>query len=135
MGLGDVIGDSGTRMHEQWRFAMLQAREHRAQRSDCSTPPSAPGGQRDPDAAALERAVDVVGVGAVERDRAPHAEGSPERERALVVGVEQRRVPARRGKPLDAERARQAEQRPVEPVELHERARAAPAPRSAWSIT
>ena len=87
------------------------------------------GGKREPDAAAVDRAVDVVGIGAVERDRAPHAEGLVERERALVVGVDQRqRLLAR--KRLDPERARQAQQRPVETVELDAGPRAERAPRS-----
>jgi hypothetical protein len=38
----------------------------------------------------LERFLDIGRIGPVERDRAPHAEGITERERALVVCLEQR---------------------------------------------
>ena len=77
-------------MHEQRRAARLQARQQRAQARRSPRRRERAGGQRQPDAAALERPLDVVGVGAVERDRAPHAERPAERQRALVVGVDQR---------------------------------------------
>ena len=116
---GAAPGRTGAGVDEQRRAATLQAREHRAQAREPLDAGERAGGQRDADAAAIERAVDVVGVGAVERERAPHAEGLAERERALVVGVEQRlRLRARER--LDPERAREAHERAVEAVAAHE---------------
>jgi hypothetical protein len=72
-------------------------------------------GQRDADRAPVEQCLDVARCRRVERDRAPHAERLAEREHPVVPGVEQRlRLGARQR--LDAERARQAHERAVDPV-------------------
>src|SRR5437016_9997395 len=64
--------------------------------------------------------VHVQWVGALERYRSPRSEGLAQRERALVVGVDQgARLPAR--EPLDSQGAREAQQRSVEPIERDER--------------
>ncbi len=106
-------------MDEQWSAAQFQAGEQRAhsrQRVDACERARR---ERDADAAAVEGAIDIGGIGEIERDRAPHPERPLQRQRALVVCVDQgKRLLA--GKRLDAERARDAEQGAVEAVALHE---------------
>ena len=68
---------------------LLQAPEQRAQARNGLDAVERAGWERQPDAAAIQGAVDVVGIEAVERDRAPHAEGAAHRKRPVVVGIDQ----------------------------------------------
>jgi hypothetical protein len=105
---------------QQWRSTLLEPVEQRAQASDRIDARERAGGERDAHAADLQRHVDVLGIGALERDGAPCSERCTERQRSLVVGVDKgARLLAR--EPLDPQGTRQAQERPVEPVELDER--------------
>jgi len=120
---GERPVESRAGMHEQRRAALLEAVEHPAQREQGLASRERAGGQREADTAAVQRVVDVVRVGPVERDRAPDPERPLDGERTGEVGLEQGRgLLARQA--LDADRARQAEQRTVEPVALDERSAA-----------
>jgi hypothetical protein len=99
---------------------LLQAGEQRAQTRDCLDAGERSGGQRQSHTTAPEGAVHIVGVQAVERDRPPHAERTTERQRPLVIGIDQgKRLLARER--LDPEGARQAQQRAVKAVLLDQR--------------
>ena len=111
--------EAGAGVHEQRRAPSLEAVEHGAHREQSVAAGERSGGQRDTDAAPVERTVDVQRIGPVERDRAPHPEGLPQDERADVIGLEQRLgLLARQA--LDPDRTRQAQQGTVEPVMLDE---------------
>src|SRR5580704_1284522 len=121
LGARACLSDASARagMHEQRGAARLDALEHRAQLGDRLDARERAGRERDANAATCERTVDIVGVDTVQRDRPPHAERAAERERAVVVGIDQlERLLA--WKPLDPERTRQAHERLVEPIELDE---------------
>ena len=77
-------------MDEQRRPVRFQAREHRAQASGRVNACKRARGQRQSHAAEREQAIDVVGVCPVERDRAPYAKRTIQRQRPRVVGVDQR---------------------------------------------
>jgi hypothetical protein len=65
-------------------------------------------------------AVDVVRISAIQGNRRPRTEGLGKRQRAVVIGVDQHaRLLAR--EPLDAQWARQAHERAVEPVAVDQR--------------
>ena len=106
-------------MHEQRRAVALDALEQRPDAVEPAPAREGAGGDRDAGGARGEQPVDRVRPRPVERDRAPPPERRPERLHALVVRVEQRLgLAGRQG--FDAQRARQRDQRAVEPVRLHE---------------
>jgi hypothetical protein len=106
-------------MDEQRRLVLLEALEQRAQAGDGLDTAERTGWKRQPDAAPGKGVVHIVGVETVECDRSPHAEGTAQRQRSVVVGLDQgKRLLARER--LDAERARQAQQGTVEAVLLEQ---------------
>ena len=108
---------TGAWMDEERGAAQLEAREHRAQARVGGDAREGARGQTRPCAATIEDTVDVVGVGRVNGDCAPHAEGSAKREGAVEIGVDQRQSEGAR-KRLDPQGAGEAQQGAVEPVEL-----------------
>jgi hypothetical protein len=60
-------------MHKQRRTERLQACEDRVQTSNRVNAGESSGGQRQADAAAGKRTIDIVWVGAVQRNGTPHA--------------------------------------------------------------
>ena len=106
-------------MHEQRGAVALHPFEQRPDAVEAARGGEGAGGHRDPGRARGEQPVHRVGLRAVERHRAPPPERRPERLRALVVGVEER-LGLAGGERFDAERARERDQRAVEPVLAHE---------------
>ncbi len=108
-----------SRMDEQRCAVRLQAREHRTQAGDSLDARERASRKRQADAPACERTIDVARVSAVQRDGPPHAEGVLERQRSLVVGVDQDKG-LLAWKPLDPQRTREAHEGAIETVELNQ---------------